>query len=119
MHVGFPFLLDGRGQTADPDQPAHIRQLIEQVLFTTPGERVNRPAFGCGLLEAVFGSTRSEELAALRFLVQDSLQKWLGELIEVEAVSLSHRQSVLFVRVRYAEAETGKSRMASFEVRAQ
>ena len=54
MSLHFPFQPDHRGRSAEADDATHLRDMIEQVLFTVPGERVNRPDFGCGLLQLVF-----------------------------------------------------------------
>ena len=88
MHIGHPFRVDGGGRTAAESDQDHIRHLIEQVLFTAPGERVNRPDFGTGLMQLVFGAPNDEMLAATQFLIQGSLQQWLGDLIQVEAVEV-------------------------------
>ena len=63
MNTVFPYQFDARGRTAEADDERHIRDLIEQLLFTAPGERVNRPTFGSGLLQLVF-APNSPELAA-------------------------------------------------------
>src|SRR5437588_2972286 len=86
MDVDFPFNFDGRGRTAETAGDAHIRDLIEQVLFTAPGERVNRPTFGCGLAQLVFTPNSDELAAATQYLVHGALQQWLGDLIQVEDV---------------------------------
>jgi Bacteriophage baseplate protein W len=101
MAADFPFDVDGRGRTAEVHGDAHIRDLIEQVLFTAPGERVNRPDFGCGLQQLVF-APNSEELAAMtRATVQSALQQWLRELIQVEAVDVESADATLRVTVQY------------------
>ena len=64
----------------------HLRDLIEQVLFTSPGERVMRPDFGSGLLGLVFEPGGTELAATTQHLVQGALQRELGHLISVEAV---------------------------------
>jgi len=113
-HVDFPFRIDGRGRSATTDEADHIRDLVEQVLFTTPGERVNRPTFGCGLLQLVF-EPNSEPLAlAVRATVQASLQQWLGELIAVEQVKVETQESVLRVTVGYTIRRTQESRLEQF-----
>src|ERR1700741_3441783 len=85
MNVSLPYRVDGRGRTAEPESnDAHIRDLIETVLFTVPGERVNRPDFGCGLMQFVFAPNSEELAATLQALVQGSLQQWLGGLIRIE-----------------------------------
>ena len=80
MNVNFPYKIDGQGRTATTSDDKHIRHLIEQVLFTSPGERVNRPDFGSGLLQLVFAPGSDELVATTQFLVQSTLQQWLGDL---------------------------------------
>jgi uncharacterized protein len=73
MNVNFPFAFDGRGRTQDP-LGDYLRQLVEQVLFTSPGERVNLPDFGSGLLQLPFAPNSLELAAAIQFTVQSALQ---------------------------------------------
>lgn len=101
MQIDYPFHIDGRGRVAETGEELHIRQLIEQVLFTAPGERVNRPTFGAGLLRLIFAPASEELQAATRFLVQGQLQQWLGQLIQVEAVDLTFTESDLVIDVQY------------------
>jgi len=101
MHIDYPFHIDSRGKTANANQDKHIRDLIEQVLFTTPGERVNRPEFGSGLMQLVFAPNGGELAAATQFMVQGALQQWLGDLIQVEAVEIESKEEKLNVNVRY------------------
>ena len=71
MHAAFPYRIDGRGRSAEPEnEDAHVRELIEQVLFTVPGERVMRPDFGCGLMQLVFAPNSDELAATLQVLVR-------------------------------------------------
>jgi len=100
--IAFPYRIDGRGRTAEADEDVHIRDLIEQVLFTSPGERVMRPDFGCGLLALTFEPNSPELAATVQFLVQGALQQWLGHLIAVEAVEVTSVESTLRVCVQYA-----------------
>lgn len=111
MHIGFPFRVDGRGRTARAADDEYVRGLVEQVLFTAPGERVNRPAFGSGVRQLVFEPAGSELADALRVLLRGALQQWLADRIEVEAVDTEVVDSTLTIRVRYrprtgAEART-------------
>ena len=76
--VDFPYRIDGRGRTATTSEDDHLRDLIEQVLFTAPGERVNRPTFGSGLLRLVFAPNGDALAAATQMTVQGNLQQWLG-----------------------------------------
>jgi phage baseplate assembly protein W len=115
-HLDFPYSFDAHGRTAATDGDDRVRDLIEQVLFTSPGERVNRPDFGSGLLQLVF-SPNSEELAtATRFLVQGSLQQWLGDLIEVEEVEVTSSDdgAVLEVTVGYVRRLDQQRAVARF-----
>lgn len=101
MQINFPLSTDARGRTATTNDQEHIRDLVEQVLFTSPGERVNRPDFGCGLLQMVFAPASDELATATQFLVQGSLQQWLGDLIVVENVEVIAVDSTVEVQVIY------------------
>ena len=115
MNVAFPYRIDGRGRSAEtPDDDAHVRQLIEQVLFTVPGERVNRPDFGCGLMQLVFAPNSDELAATLQMLVQGALQQWLGSLLRIDEVLATSVDEVLSVQVRYTVVRTGAARIAIF-----
>ena len=119
MHLSFPFRFDPRGLTAEaPDDDAYIRDLIEQVLFTTPGERVNRPDFGSGLLQLVFAGNSDALAAATQLSVQASLQQWLGDLIEVEAVEVERSDAALTVTLRYLVRRNQRRQIARFDYRA-
>ncbi|MBN1428155.1 MAG: GPW/gp25 family protein [Anaerolineae bacterium] len=102
MQIDYPFHIARNGRTAETDTDDHIRDLIEQVLFTAPGERVNRPTFGSGLLQMVFGPNSPEIATATQFIVQGSLQQWLGDLIQVREVDVQSEESTLRVTVQYA-----------------
>jgi phage baseplate assembly protein W len=97
----FPYQFDGRGRSSDVDEVRWIRGLIEQVLFTAPGERVMRPDFGSGLRELVFAPNSPELAATAQFLVQGALQQWLADLITVESVEVEAVESSLTVTVQY------------------
>ena len=113
--VDYPYQFDRRGRTAGPpDDDAHIRDLIEQVLFTTPGERVNRPDFGSGLMQLVFQPNSVELAAATEFLVQSSLQHWLGDLISVASVNVEAEDSTLRVTVQYTVRSSEARATAQF-----
>lgn len=115
MNIDFPFHFDARGRTANTTDEDHIRDLIEQVLFTAPGERVNRPTFGSGLLQLVFAPNSPELAAATQFLVQGNLQQWLGDLIEVQSVAVDANDAKLQVQVQYLIRRTQQTQTAQFE----
>lgn len=114
MQVDYPFHVDGRGRTAEAAQDEHIRDLVEQVLFTSPGERVNRPDFGSGLMQLVFAPSSDELATATQFLAQGALQKWLGDLIQVVDVEAASEDSLLRVTVRYVVRATQQAEVARF-----
>src|SRR5215470_12039631 len=106
MNIDYPYHFDGRGRTAATDDDSHIRDLIEQVLFTAPGERVNRPDFGSGLMQLVFAPNSDELAAATQFLVQGALQQWLGDLIVVDAVQVESEDATIRIAVQYTVRRT-------------
>ena len=112
--IGFPWAIAEDGRSALVDRRRHVRDLIELVLFTSPGERVNRPAFGSGLLQAVFGPASDEVAATAQVLAQSSLQQWLGDLIEVETVVVEHQDATLNVTVQYVIRAEQERRVDSF-----
>jgi phage baseplate assembly protein W len=113
MNVNFPYQFDGRGRTRDP-LADYVRQLVEQVLFTSPGERVNLPDFGSGLLQLTFAPNSLEMAAATQFTVHGALQKWLSAYIKVLSVVATAEESTLTVSVTYAPLDTGVSQVQTF-----
>jgi phage baseplate assembly protein W len=114
----FPFHADRRGRTAHAGHADHVHDLIEQLLFTSPGERVMRPDFGCGLLDLVFAPNSPELVSTLELSVQASLQRWLGDLIEVVALDMDSEENVVRVHLSYVVRATGALRDDHFEGRA-
>lgn len=114
MNIGYPFRIDGSGRTGTDTYEDHIRHLIEQVLFTVPGERVNLPDFGSGLIQLVFGAPNDEMVAATQFLIQGSLLKWLGDLIDVDGVEVQDKEGKLDITVSYVLRRNQQHRIASF-----
>jgi phage baseplate assembly protein W len=115
MNIDYPFHLDDRGRTALTDDDDHIRDLVEQVLFTNPGERVNRPDFGSGLLHMVFAPNSPELAGAIQFTIQAGLQQWLGDLIEVRTLEVTSVDATLGVLLQYVVRRTGEARSEAFE----
>lgn len=113
MNIDFPYSIDARGRTASAGKE-HIRDLIEQVLFTSPGERVNRPDFGAGVLALLFEPAGDTLAAAAEIAVSGALQLWLGDRIQPQAVEVRAEDSKLFVTVRFVELQTRQSRTETF-----
>jgi uncharacterized protein len=114
MNVDYPFHFDSRGHTAETTDDDHIRDLIEQVLFTAPGERVNRPTFGSGLMQLVFAPNSDTLAAATQITVQSALQQWLGDLIQVDEVDVQNEETTLQVTIRYLIRRTQQLQVAQF-----
>jgi len=114
LNIAFPYQFDGRGRTAEADIADYVYQLVEQVLFTSPGERVNLPDFGSGLLQLPFAPNSMEMAAATQFAVQGALQKWLGSYIKVQAVTASAQEATLTVTVSYVLLATDVSQVQTF-----
>lgn len=114
MNIDFPFHLDARGRTASTGDEDHIRDMIEQLLFTAAGERVMRPDFGSGLLQMVFAPNSPELAAALQFTAQASVQRHLGDLIDLQQLTVSADDASLTVVVNYVVRATQQSQSQAF-----
>lgn len=115
MDIDYPFHFDAAGRTAITDPADHLRDLIEQLLFTSPGERVNRPDFGSGLLQLVFTPNSAELAAALQLAVQAAIDTWLGDVVSVEQLAVTSSDATLSVELRYSDRRTGESRTTTIE----
>ena len=114
MNIDFPFHFDRRGRSASTDDDDHIRDMIEQLLFTNPGERVNRPDFGSGLQQLIFGPNSPEVAAAVKFTIQGNLQRWLGDLIELQALEVTSEDSTLNILIKYVVRRNNQQQVAQF-----
>jgi phage baseplate assembly protein W len=114
MHIAYPLRITQEGLVATAQTKQHIEQLIEQLLFTTPGERVNRPDFGTAISQLVFSPGNEELVAATQFLVQGALQQWLGSMIQVQAVHVVSVENTLTVTITYIIKRTQELQIAQF-----
>jgi phage baseplate assembly protein W len=119
VNIDFPFRFDARGSTAATSDDDHVRDLIEQFLFTSPRERVNRPDFGSGLAQLVFAPNSAELAAALQFTIQAGLQRWLGGVIDPQKVEVTNVDATLSVLIQYVVRSTGAQRTDTFTGSAQ
>jgi len=109
MNIDFPFQIDHSKRTATTGDEDHVRDLIEQLIFTAPGERVNRPTF-----QMVFAPNSAELAAAVQFLVQGALQQYLADVIQVSSVQVDGVDSTLRVQVDYVLRRTQQPATAQF-----
>ena len=114
MNIDYPFHFDGRGRTATTDDDDHVRDMLEQLLFTGPGERVNRPDFGSGLLQLIFAPNSPELAAALQFTMQGAIQRWLGDVVEIHDLEVTSDDATISILIRYAVRRTNERRTATF-----
>ncbi len=101
MHIGFPFGVDARGHTRQTPDAQYVRELIEQVLFTAPGERVMRPQFGSGARHLLFDPNSVELAATTEFAVRGALQRYVGDLVQLHDIDVSSEDATLHITVRY------------------
>nr|WP_310525015.1 GPW/gp25 family protein [Polymorphobacter sp.] len=114
-HLDMPFGFDARNRAAVTGDDDHIRDMIKAVLFTAPGERVNRPEFGCGLKTLVFAPLSDTLVATTQHMVQASLLRWLGEIILVDGVEVRRDDSQLLITISYSVRATAERRVAQFQ----
>jgi phage baseplate assembly protein W len=112
--LDFSFHFDARGRTAEVGDDDHVRDMIRLVLFTSPGERVNRPDFGCGLKQLVFAPASDALTAATQQLVHGALLRWLSDIILVERVDVEISDASIEVTVAYARRDSGEQRQDRF-----
>ena len=116
MNMAFPFSIDASGRSSAASADDHVRQMIEQLLFTAAGERVNRPDFGGGLMQLIFAMNSPELASALEFTLQAGLQQYLGDLIDLQALKVVSQDSTLGISVQYLIRRTGASAVSYHEI---
>jgi phage baseplate assembly protein W len=114
LNLAFPYALDASGHTAQTDALTHIGDMIEQILFTSPGERVNRPTFGSGTAQLVFAPDSDVLAATQQQAVQSGLQQWLSDVIRVQSVNVTADESTLTVTVSYQVIQSQQQQTKSF-----
>ena len=114
MDIAFPFAFDSRGRTAGAARDDHVRQMIEQLIFTNPGERVNQPELGSGLLQLVFAPNSPELAATVRFTLQAALLRYLGDVVSVSELEVTATDATLSIVIDYVVRETGLAQQATF-----
>lgn len=114
MNLAFPFRINSGGHTAQSGDARHILEMVEQLLFTSPGERVNQPDFGSGLMQLVFAPNSPELAAALQFTMQGAIQRWLGDLIQVQSLTVTSVDSQLNIDLQYVIRATNQPVSVTF-----
>ncbi len=114
-HIDYPYRIDDRGGTARSNEDDYVRDLIEQLLFTAPGERVNRPDFGSAVMQMVFAPNNETLAATTESTVKAALQQWIADVAEVEGLSVTSDDAKLQLEVRYRVRRTGERRTTRLE----
>jgi uncharacterized protein len=114
MNIAYPLQINAAGRTSITNKENYVEQLIEQVLFTMPGERVNRPDFGSDIMQMVFAAGNNELLTACEFLIKGALQKYLSNLIQVEEVQVKTTEAISHIVVTYRINITQEQRTSEF-----
>lgn len=114
--LAFPFSIGDLGAPRSSGRRRALREQIEQLLFTLPGERVNRPRFGCGVQRLVFSGASPEAAASAEYVIGVNLREHLEDAIAVDAVRVTADpdQATLLIDVLYTVRETGEERADSF-----
>ena len=114
----YPFAVDpARGRVEqEADYAEHVEQMIKQVLFTGPGERINRPDFGCGVRRLVFAPNGAVSAALAQVTIFQSLTKWLDSVITVSDVAAIAKDSTLEIRIAYVLKARQEKRYLNLEV---
>jgi phage baseplate assembly protein W len=114
MNIAFPLQFDSRGRTATADLASHVSQMLEQLLFTSPGERVNRPDFGSGISQLLFAPNSPELAATVQFTLQAAIQRWLGDILDLQTVTVVSVDSSLTITVVYVIRQINQQQTATF-----
>jgi len=114
MNIDYPFHFVKTGGTAAATTEKHIRDMIEELLFTSPGERVNRPDLGSGLMQLVFAPNSPEMAAALQFTMHAALQRWLSDVIQIQTLEVTCVDSTLNIDLQYMLLVSNQSTTVQF-----
>jgi len=112
--LAFPYEFDTTGRTATTDLADHIRDMVLQILLTSPGERVMRPTFGSGTATLVFALNSDALAGAQQQIIQASLQQWLADLIRVQSVTVTAQDATLLITVVYTIIQTQQQQTEQF-----
>lgn len=115
MQVTFPYLFENNRPAGSVEDAAHVRQMLELLLFTMPGERVNRPDYGCGIQRMVFAPQNTEVVATLRTLIEAEIQRWLGDVLSLRNLQVTGEDATLQVVLTYQLASDGSVRQERFK----
>jgi phage baseplate assembly protein W len=117
--LDYPYGVSGNGTPNTTPADDHLRDLILQVLFTNPGERVNLPEFGVGVQRLVFAPNSDALRSSVQFLVTTNLRKWLGDRISVDQVNVSSNpgeENTITIEIAYTVKQTLQQQRVEVQV---
>lgn len=116
--IKHPFAVDlSRGRLAEEENYAeHIEQMMFQILFTSPGERIDRPDFGCGVKRLVFAPNSEVSASLAQITIFQALTKWLGTAITINDVKALAIEERLEIKIAYTLKTKGERRYLNLEV---
>lgn len=116
--IKYPLAVDAsRGTIAlERHYEEHVKQLVIQLLLTSPGERINEPTVGVGLRRAVFGPNSDATASLVKTLIVQNLEQWLGGIISVDDVTTEAVEEKLSVKIAYTVLARGRSDILNLEV---
>jgi phage baseplate assembly protein W len=116
--IRYPIAIDGSlGRLAEEhDYPAHVEQLIVQLLMTNPGERINRPDFGCGVRRMVFAPNNPATASLAQVSIFEALTRWLSSVILVGDIQVEAVEETLNISIAYTLRVRQEKRFLNLQV---
>jgi phage baseplate assembly protein W len=116
--IRYPIAIDtALGRLAEEtNYAAHVEQMIKQVLFTNPGERINRPDFGCGVRRMVFAPNSEASASLAQVTIFEALTKWLSSVIDVSSIQVTAQEETLSIGIAYILKARQERRYLNLEV---
>jgi uncharacterized protein len=99
----FPVVPDRAGRIAFEEGEDSIEEAIEIILGTSPGERVMRPEFGCGIWELLMEANTAQLHGRVQVQVRDALVRWEPriDVLDVRIDSPPEQKNLLLIRIDY------------------
>ena len=109
--IGFPLLTvpDANGQINFPSLEASVRQAIQVILQTRPGEQLMHPDFGAGLQTFLQESNTLVTRRRLHDRITDALTRWEPRILidRVEVKTVPDQPTHLRIEIWYRLRRTG------------
>jgi uncharacterized protein len=119
--IGWPLLPlpDLSGRLAYPGLEESVRQSIEVVLTTRPGEQLMRPLFGGGLQEFLFEPNTIGTQRRIHDRVAAALEQWESRIVvdRVEVSEVPDDPAQIHIEIHYRLKRTGEFQQTGLTVR--